>query len=1057
MAFDVRHLAGARLSRAVIQGLLLTTALTVPALAEIETVVVTAERKAEDLQTVPIAVTALTSADLKAKQVQNFRDLQFHVPSVIYTKSNFGGAQFQIRGITTQFGLGSAVAQNIDDIFLEAPSLVSSEYYDIDRIEVARGPQSTSYGRAATGGAVNVITSKPDLNNFSARTTLDYGEFNTLTPDAMVNIPIIEGELGIRLAAHADFHDGYEKNVYSGPAIFPQTTLHSSGNGLGILQGRASIRWEPSSDTTIDIIGDVSRENDTRSRADKQLCHRDPSGVVGCLPDQLAFQPINGLATLGNVLGSKQGLTDLLSQTFGVPFATALTQGNALGLFNLAGNTAPTNPAGPAAINGPGSGAAGDVPNNLLTVDSPFTPHYKTFNDVIAVNWSQKIFDWLSALVDGGYAAGNQLTEQSFQPVPPENISAQITSSVNAFNTTAPFSTVASLYDPIYFNIPGSLPISNTRYGGTYGSYAGIIDYTHGGILTKTPYNASYDEDYFHSKEWTGELRLSTSFAGRLNFTAGLFYMSYTQGNQYWVAAPALDWDALVLGARQSTLATGAQIEALSAFDGENRNNNTLSRSAFLEGTYELIPNELQLIAGARFNDDRQHSTGSAPNKSCAVPTYVPGTAAASPGGLLNYGVFPIGAPITRCFTIATPFVQTGKPVTGSDKWTGRINLQWTPKLSFTDQTQVYLTLSRGALSGGVNVSNSNAGSVGEAPTSFLPATVDAVELGTKNTLLDDTLTANLTAWYYNYENYQVGIIANRAAQTINIPAHLYGLEGEFVWQPSDDLALNLTLSLTRSMAGTAYISDQRNPTNNSPNSILVKDMTNGSLCVIVPTSAAATGHTPGENGAFHVNNFWLPQGGDASIDAPYGIPLVNYGVCPSTAAGPTATRAALAAAGFSYSVGINPQTGLPIMGTPSTGFFDAGGQLRDGTGIPVNIHGDRLPGVPDGQIGVGGQYTIHLDDGFTLVPRVDYYWQSGLNTRVWNDAIDRISGWDVMNAQIQLNAADNNWYVRVFAKNVFDKRNPTGYYLSDATSGLFTNVFTEDPRVIGLSLGASW
>src|SRR5690349_7999338 len=136
--------------------------------AQIETVVVTAERKAEDIQKIPVAVTALTAKDLKSKQVTNFRDLQFHVPSVTYTKSNFGGAQFQIRGITTQFGLGAAISQNFDDVYLEAPQLVTGEYYDVDRVEVARGPQSTSYGRAATGGSVNIISTKPDLNDFAA-------------------------------------------------------------------------------------------------------------------------------------------------------------------------------------------------------------------------------------------------------------------------------------------------------------------------------------------------------------------------------------------------------------------------------------------------------------------------------------------------------------------------------------------------------------------------------------------------------------------------------------------------------------------------------------------------------------------------------------------------------------------------------------------------------------------------------------------------------------------------------------------------------------------------
>src|SRR5579872_4168187 len=94
-----------------------TWAATSSAFAQIETVVVTAERKSENIQTTPIAVSALSAKDLKEKQVNSFRDLQFHVPSVTYTKHNFGGAQFQIRGITAMYGLGAAIAINENDIY----------------------------------------------------------------------------------------------------------------------------------------------------------------------------------------------------------------------------------------------------------------------------------------------------------------------------------------------------------------------------------------------------------------------------------------------------------------------------------------------------------------------------------------------------------------------------------------------------------------------------------------------------------------------------------------------------------------------------------------------------------------------------------------------------------------------------------------------------------------------------------------------------------------------------------------------------------------------------
>src|SRR5258708_33169131 len=106
------------------------------------------------------------------------------------------------------------MAPNFDDVYLEAPALVTGEYYDVDRVEVLRGPQSTSYGRAATGGAVNVISSKPDLDAFGARASIDYGTFQTTKPEAMINLPLIDGELGMRFAFHGSFHNGYGTTNY---------------------------------------------------------------------------------------------------------------------------------------------------------------------------------------------------------------------------------------------------------------------------------------------------------------------------------------------------------------------------------------------------------------------------------------------------------------------------------------------------------------------------------------------------------------------------------------------------------------------------------------------------------------------------------------------------------------------------------------------------------------------------------------------------------------------------------------------------------------------------
>jgi hypothetical protein len=123
--------------------------------------------------------------------------------------------------------------------------------------------------------------------------------------------------------------------------------------------------------------------------------------------------------------------------------------------------------------------------------------------------------------------------------------------------------------------------------------------------------------------------------------------------------------------------------------------------------------------------------------------------------------------------------------------------------------------------------------------------------------------------------------------------------------------------------------------------------------------------------------------------------------------------------------------------------------------GNSVSLKGNEVPNLPRETISIGAQYRWNLNRGYSLVPRVDYYWQSSIYASVFNTQLDRLNSWDVMNVQIQLNTPDNLWFARVFATNIFDKRNPTGEFLTDQSAGSFTNLFLEDPRVVGVTLGA--
>jgi iron complex outermembrane receptor protein len=177
----------------------------IPALAaaafaqSIETVTVSAERRLEDLQAVPMAVTAFQAGDIAARRIEGVRDIQFATPGVNYTKNNFTSSNFSIRGIGTQVISADSefgVAFNIDDVTYAVPPIDSAQFYDLERIEVLRGPQSTLYGRGATGGVVNVFSARPDVDEQSSSFAATYGNTNAAELKGMVNIPLVDGKLG---------------------------------------------------------------------------------------------------------------------------------------------------------------------------------------------------------------------------------------------------------------------------------------------------------------------------------------------------------------------------------------------------------------------------------------------------------------------------------------------------------------------------------------------------------------------------------------------------------------------------------------------------------------------------------------------------------------------------------------------------------------------------------------------------------------------------------------------------------------------------------------------
>lgn len=969
-------------SLTIVGALMLSSALAAPAFAQIEEVVVTAQKKSEDIQQVPIAVSAFSGADLAAHQIQGFADLQFAIPSVSFTHGNFGPSNFTIRGIgsaAVSTSGDSGVSVNINQVYLNAPPLTSATYYDLDQnlgIQVLRGPQSTLWGRNATGGAIDIETAKPDVDNFAADLEGSYGNFNDQEVRAMVNLPLDAGHVGLRIAGFWENRDGTVKNIY--PGNNPGSGIAGNVDGRNDYSIRTSLRWEPTSRTTVDLILSTSHEDDTRVRGQVQLCDRDPSGILGCLPDKLAFEPTNGNATLG---------TELASSYFLGNTNPALAP---LGLFDLT-NTDPYS-GGQAA---PGQNATQVVPHSLREVNTPFTPVSRGKDLFASAHWKQNINSWLDMDLTFGYDNNSGLSQESYNNTPGDNLNVPatctqlfiITGGADVTCTQIPgVSRLVAAQEYFSFVAPANF---NAYYNGHLGTLpiTKILGPTNTGIANLNDISGhrsdvyGYDQIDGRDNEWSGEWRFTSNLQGPFNFNLGLYHNYDRNDAHYYVDADSLDYAAVVLG--------GATLNGFdlfpSQYDNDNNRYTLLSNSIFGEGYFDAIPDVLKFTVGGRYSDDKK--------------TF-------SSGQFLLDTVVPIG---TATFTPGFNHQETT-----FREWTGRGVVDWTPTLDWSDATHIYASYSRGVRDGGFNPPPLNPG---DFPTTFAPETLDAFEVGDKNTFLGGTLQANITAWYYKYSGYQVSEIVDRTSINQNINSRLWGVEGEMFWAATDKLQFNASFGYTHSAIDSQLDVDPRNPLGNniSANSLLVKDATTGSMCVI--------------NGPSPLSNPFLVAA--FSLTAPPAPTVIN---------GHTATTA------FGY--GACSAAGEAAINGGAFGAYTAG------QGNPVNLKGNEMPLTPEWTLNIGAQYTFDLGGGYTLIPRADYYWTDKQWARIFEDGADEIRSYDVANAQIMLNAPNNLWYARVWVKNVFDKDNMTGEYLTDASSGLFTNAFVGEPRTYGLTLG---
>ena len=210
-----------------------------------EEVIVTAEKRDESLQSVSQAVTAITDSEIEAKNITSFVDLSSIVPGVTVAKNEGYKTIISIRGVgneTNQNAIAApSVAYHMDGIFIASPFSLQTDFIDVQRIEVLRGPQGTLFGQNSTGGAINVISNQPTTDERFSKADITYGDYGMKQLRSSSNIPISDN-VSTKLSVSAMTREGFTENLATGQDLDDAHNLNFRTDWLVDINDTTSLR-----------------------------------------------------------------------------------------------------------------------------------------------------------------------------------------------------------------------------------------------------------------------------------------------------------------------------------------------------------------------------------------------------------------------------------------------------------------------------------------------------------------------------------------------------------------------------------------------------------------------------------------------------------------------------------------------------------------------------------------------------------------------------------------------------------------------------------------------
>jgi iron complex outermembrane receptor protein len=256
---------------------LAATALSTPLLAqELEEVIVTAERRSQSIQDVPLSVSAISGEDVAPGKIVNLDDVAYKTPSVVFTRFNVGEPRIYVRGIGSSSDSAAsdpAVGIFVDEVYIGRTGGVSFDLYDLERIEILRGPQGTLYGKNTNGGAINIVSSRPS-QDFNAKLGLTAGNYNLWGVRGLVNGGLTDTLAG-KLSFSTMSRDGFGENVITPEQVVTNGNFSNSpliGGSIGAANGgdnlddaenisvRGQVLYEPTERLSVLLGADYAKD-----------------------------------------------------------------------------------------------------------------------------------------------------------------------------------------------------------------------------------------------------------------------------------------------------------------------------------------------------------------------------------------------------------------------------------------------------------------------------------------------------------------------------------------------------------------------------------------------------------------------------------------------------------------------------------------------------------------------------------------------------------------------------------------------------------------------------